>query len=134
MARGGGAGGEGVASLARGLRLRLAENSPLGDPDRILRARVTPADAPGLLAALRRDPLVEAAEPLHMVTALWKPDDPRYAEQWNFRMIGMEKAWDKTRGKGAIVAIIDTGVALENDQKCYRAQDFVDTRFVRGYD
>ena len=43
---------------------------------------------------------VRSAEPLRLVTALWKPNDPRYPEQWNFRMIGMEKAWDKTKGKG----------------------------------
>ena len=40
-----------------------------------------------------------------------RPNDPRYDEQWNFKMIGAEEAWKRTRGKGVVVAVIDTGVA-----------------------
>src|SRR5205823_300892 len=39
-----------------------------------------------------------------------------------------------TRGKKAIVAVIDTGVAFEKDQKCYRARDFDKTGFASPYD
>ena len=68
-------------------------------------------------------------------TGRWTPNDPRYAEQWNFRQIGAEKAWEVTRGKGAVVAVIDTGVAFEtDDQGCYQAKDFRATPFVPGYD
>ncbi len=125
---------EQVAALASRLGVSLAPNSAVSGPRRLMRARVAPERQQALLAQLRRDPLVEAAEPLRYVTALWKPNDPRYEEQWNFRLIGMEKAWEKARGKGAIVAIIDTGVALESDRKCKQAKDFKETKFVRGYD
>src|ERR1043166_463245 len=47
----------------------------------------------------------------------------------------MEKAGDVTRGKGAVVAVIDTGVAFENDSEgCYQAKDFANTGFVPGFD
>ena len=64
----------------------------------------------------------------------WKPNDPRYNEQWNFKMVNAEAAWDVTRGKGAIVAVIDTGVAYKDTRKGKRARDFGDTQFVEGYD
>lgn len=66
----------------------------------------------------------------------WTPDDPRFGEQWNMKLIGAEQAWGKgAAGKGVVVAVIDTGVAFENDDKrCYQAKDFKGTRFVPGYD
>jgi len=33
----------------------------------------------------------------------FKPNDPRYNEQWNFQMVGAEDAWKKSRGKGVVV-------------------------------
>jgi len=87
--------------------------------------RGRPQKREAALAALRADPAVEAAEPEVMfqltpeesnpvpeamsdlpapgrhVRGYWTPNDPRFREQWNFRQIGIEKAWDVTRGKGA---------------------------------
>src|SRR5262249_1184696 len=37
-------------------------------------------------------------------------------------------------GRNVVVAVIDTGVAFEKDSKCYRAKDFAETKFVKGYD
>ncbi len=54
-----------------------------------------------------------------------KPNDPLYEKQWNFRMIDTEGAWERTRGKGAVVAVIDTGVT--------KARDFKQTTFTAGY-
>jgi serine protease len=54
-----------------------------------------------------------------------KPNDPLYDKQWNFRMIDTEGAWERTRGKGAVVAVIDTGVT--------QARDFKQTKFTAGY-
>ncbi len=107
------------------------------------------------LAALRADPSVEAADQIHLyhtpeslnsekplpdTTATqpesnkWRPNDPRYDEQWNFAMVHAEEAWEHNRGRGAVVAVIDTGVAYDNTKKGPRAKDFGDTRFVPGYD
>lgn len=62
------------------------------------------------------------------------PNDPRYNEQWNFRMIGAESAWKRTRGKGVVVAVIDTGVASATTKKGKLCRDFGQTEFVPGYD
>ncbi|MBC8138328.1 MAG: hypothetical protein H8F28_20820, partial [Fibrella sp.] len=53
-----------------------------------------------------------------------RPNDPMYDQQWNFKMVGAEDAWKKTRGKGAIVAVIDTGVAAESTKKGKQCKDF----------
>ncbi|MBC7808069.1 MAG: S8 family serine peptidase, partial [Akkermansiaceae bacterium] len=63
-----------------------------------------------------------------------RPNDPMYDQQWNFKMVGAEDAWKKTRGKGAVVAVIDTGVAAESTKKGKQCKDFNTTTFVKGYD
>ncbi len=63
-----------------------------------------------------------------------RPNDPMYDQQWNFKMVGAEDAWKKTKGKGAIVAVIDTGVAAESTKKGKQCKDFNTTTFVKGYD
>jgi serine protease len=115
--------------------LDLQENSPQSHAARLMHADLSTASAEAALAALRADPAVEYAEPEHLYRAYWTPNDPRFRDQWNFKQIAIEKAWDVTRGKGAVVAVIDTGVAFENDSRgCYQAKDLVQTGFVRGYD
>ncbi|MBI4793011.1 MAG: S8 family serine peptidase [Deltaproteobacteria bacterium] len=42
--------------------------------------------------------------------ALFVPDDPLYAAQWNFPMVQSEAAWDITTGTGVTVAVLDTGL------------------------
>jgi hypothetical protein len=54
---------------------------------------------------------------------LFTPNDSGFGEQWNFQLIQMEEAWDEfpldasgtpRAGEGAVVAVIDTGVAYED--------------------
>jgi serine protease len=127
------------------------------NPAQILTLTAPPSLAPALLSQLRSDPLVEAAEPQHLFkvpeteamaeawrstagspapneSGDWKPNDPRYGEQWNFARINVEKAWPITHGKGAVVAVIDTGVAFGNSARGKRARDFDRTEFVAPYD
>lgn len=63
-----------------------------------------------------------------------RPNDPRYDEQWNFKMVDAEGAWKRTRGKGVVVAVIDTGVAAKTTQRGKQARDFNTTQFTEGYD
>lgn len=64
------------------------------------------------------------------------PDDPLYQFQWNFDQIGAEDAWRTATGKDVVVAVIDTGVAMENapERGITRPKDLDGTRYVPGYD
>jgi serine protease len=123
-----------LQALSARYGLSFRYNSAVGAVDKLLIADVPPGQEAALVARLRKDPLVEAAD-LGARYAINKvPNDPRYPEQWNMRMIGAEKAWDTTAGKGVTVAVIDTGVAIENDDHgCYQAKDFSGTPFTAGY-
>jgi serine protease len=115
--------------------LNLQYNSPPSAADeKLLVGTVPPDQESAILEQLRHDPLVEADSPVYRYEKYWTPNDPRYPEQWNLKLVGAEKAWDKARGKGVVVAVIDTGVAFENDDRCYQARDFAQTKFVKGYD
>ncbi|MEO5679802.1 MAG: S8 family serine peptidase, partial [Acidimicrobiales bacterium] len=38
--------------------------------------------------------------------------EPFAGAQWGLRQVGAEAAWDRTRGRGARVGIVDTGIDL----------------------
>ena len=122
----------GAVSSRLGLSYTL--NSVHARRSGLLLARVAPGREEAVLAQLRRENLVEAAAQNSTYSASWTPNDPRYPEQWNLHRVGAEKAWERSRGKGVTVAVIDTGVAAENDERCYQASDFTETTFTRGYD
>ncbi|MFV8749759.1 S8 family peptidase [Nannocystaceae bacterium ST9] len=42
------------------------------------------------------------------------PNDPMYPLQWHLDAINVPEAWMHTRGRGAVVAVIDTGVAYKD--------------------
>jgi serine protease len=149
---------EALADLGKKLHLSLHWNSETSEQETDVADADLPAgmDLNAELAALRADSRVEAADMVHFFhtppnemvaphpialagksteeSNRWKPNDPRYGEQWNFRMIKTEEAWETTKGEGAVVAVIDTGVAYADTKKGRRARDFADTQFVPGYD
>ena len=43
------------------------------------------------------------------------PDDPLYGQQWMHTAIDIQGAWKQTLGKGAVIAIIDTGVDWQHE-------------------
>ena len=43
------------------------------------------------------------------------PDDPGFEYQWGFSQIGVQDAWEIGRGRGASVAVLDTGVDLTHE-------------------
>jgi serine protease len=53
------------------------------------------------------------------------PNDTCFKYQWHLRQINMPAAWKQGNGKGAVVAVIDTGVTKVGDLR--------DTKFVPGY-
>ncbi|HYI98860.1 MAG TPA: S8 family serine peptidase [Thermoleophilaceae bacterium] len=71
----------------------------------------------------------------------YTPNDPAFPLQWNLggpTGINMPEAWGLARraghpgGRGAVVAVLDTGVAYQRFGRFRRAPDL--RRFVRGYD
>jgi subtilisin family serine protease len=117
--------GELLVHLAPGAP-QLAE-APLGPA---VSARAAPALAPlavqqvrvpagaeaGYAARLRELPGVRAVEANARVQAATVPNDPYFGEyQWNLRQVRAPDAWDLTTGdRRVIVAVIDTGVALDH--------------------
>lgn len=62
------------------------------------------------------------------------PNDPFLAKQaWHFDLIGLSKAWRIGTGKGATVAVLDTGVTGPKS-KYPQVPDLKNTCFVPGYD
>ncbi len=61
------------------------------------------------------------------------PDDPLFARQWHMEMIHTPEAWTITAGKGAIVAVIDTGVAWKDlPGVAKQVPDLAGTAFTHG--
>jgi serine protease len=95
------------------------------------------------LAELRDDPNVAYAVPNYKAHASALPNDPGLRRQWNFLGpfgIGMEEAWELAiqrgapGGRGALVALLDSGVAYERRGRYRRAPDLRRSTFVKGYD
>lgn len=83
--------------------------------------------------ALAKYPAVEYVQPNYVYRAhvfsgigYGSPDDPRYIDQWHFRMINLEEAWELSTGDGVVVAVLDSGVHP-------RGKDGFGNRLLRGY-
>jgi serine protease len=94
------------------------------------------------ISELDDDPNVAYAVPNFIArAAALVPNDPGFRLQWNFSGpfgLNMPDAWSLARqrgapgGRGAVVAVLDTGVAYRNFKRYRRAPDL--RRFVPGYD
>ncbi len=77
------------------------------------------------LARLAADPRVEVAEPVMTMHTFGFPNDPLYEKQWHLRAMGAPAGWSESpRGRGVIVAVIDTGVSV--------VEDLQGTRVLKG--
>ena len=83
-------------------------------------------DVEGAIEKYKNRKDVVYAEPNYIARVASVPNDPYYSYQWHIKQIGAEQAWDISKGSGAIVAVIDTGIA--------RVSDLQNTVFVQGYD
>ena len=96
------------------------------------------------IAELERDPSVAYAVPNWKAhAAAFLPNDPAFRRQWNlFDLFGinMPEAWELAAargapgGHGAVVAVLDSGVAYERYQRFRRAPDLRASTFVKGRD
>lgn len=92
------------------------------------RARSPARDHPVVVATHELGRFQAAATPVP------PPNDPGFPKQWNLPLIQVPDAWSVSRGAGATVAILDTGVAFEDFDRYQRAPDLAGTRFVAGRD
>lgn len=58
---------------------------------------------------LERDPAVESVYYNYVRTASFTPRDPLFRRQYGLKKAEFEEAWNRTRGRGARVAIVDSG-------------------------
>ena len=95
------------------------------------------------IAELRADPNVAYAVPNWRARAAGVPDDPAFRLQWNLSTtfgINVAEAWSLAAGlgapggRGAVVAVLDSGVAYERYGRYRRAPDLRRSTFVRPYD
>ncbi|MCS7221299.1 MAG: S8 family serine peptidase [Anaerolineae bacterium] len=73
-------------------------------------------DIASFVQELGADPEVEYVEPDYIGYPAWDPNDPAYlgGQQWALPRIQAPQAWDITRGQGAVVAVLDTGVDVSH--------------------
>jgi serine protease len=96
------------------------------------------------IGELEDDPNVEYAVPNWRAQAAQAPtNDPAWRRQWNLFSpwgINLGEAWTLARslgapgGRGAVVAVLDSGVAYENRGRFRRAPDLRHSTFVHPFD
>ncbi|MDY0091246.1 MAG: S8 family serine peptidase [Candidatus Vecturithrix sp.] len=130
-----------IQTIAQKYGIVLEYNSIFSKEEALLRFPVgvrSQEQLQSLTQFLTAEKEIEYAEPNYLYQTLKFPNDPMYAKQWNMNMLLMEEAWKIADGKGAVVAVIDTGVAFEDYKDkngvYHRVPDLAQTTFVRGYD
>jgi serine protease len=144
---------EDVKRLGAAAGVDLVLNSVHSDDANLYIAWVDTDQAKRVLDAINITPGVESAE-INMMMSIpgalpvtgmhpsdvpadsaGKPNDPLYQYQWHFDQIDVIGAWKKSTGKGAVVAVIDTGVAYKDKGSQFtQTPDLKGTKFVGGYD
>jgi serine protease len=90
--------------------------------------------ADGTIPAGPSRPEMETGDPEAMKGPRMDPDDPMFPLQWHMEQVRAPEAWamDRGNGDGAIVAIIDTGVAWKDAHGVKALPDLAGTKFVPG--
>lgn len=60
--------------------------------------------------ALEQDPRVEAADYNYLGSPAATANDQYFGRQWGLKRLKVPEAWDQTRGSGAKIAVLDTGI------------------------
>jgi serine protease len=109
-----------VAGNRQGVMLeslrRTASGARVLRANRVMERAELAAMAQTLMAS---DPNIEYAEPDLLLQRQWVPNDAQYAQQWHLSELAggirAPAAWDRARGNGVVVAVIDTGVRPHAD-------------------
>lgn len=123
-----------------GMKLTLHSSDPLASRD--MYTALVPEGSVGTLKAYLQEKhpySVESVSEEHLVKSFdmgmtrWSPNDPLYQFQWHLDAIETEEAWTLSTGRGSIVAVIDTGVALGQRGNLRPVQDLNPTH-IEGFD
>lgn len=114
---------ESLSKVARNAGVTVTDVRGTASGARVLRAERTldAGETEKALAALRGDPAVEHAEPdIRMYATAATPNDPYYPQQWGLHADGwgsihLPAAWDVSKGAGAVVAVVDTGITSHSE-------------------
>ncbi|HXU60683.1 MAG TPA: S8 family peptidase [Polyangia bacterium] len=113
-----------TADQAAAARAKLAADPDVESVDYDSLATIPPDEQAQELTATGSSMEAECAAATHDGGGSF-PNDACFKYQWHLRQIGAPAAWKETNGKGAVVAVIDTGVT--------RVGDLAKTTFVPGY-
>ncbi len=122
-----------VKKLAEKYNLTFKYNSFFSEKTKITLAETDDSRIQEIAAQLSQETGVENAEPSYVYKIFGKINDPLYKYQWNFKKVNAEKAWKYSTGKGAVIAVIDTGAAYENHGKTKKLEDLEKTSFKSPY-
>ncbi|MBB3797930.1 MULTISPECIES: S8 family peptidase [Xanthomonas] len=122
----------------RGRALGLSSSRWLGVGPQLLVAdrALDRVDAETLMRRLAADPAVKRVEVDMLLRPMLVPNDSRLSEQWALGTtsagINVRPAWDKATGRGAVVAVIDTGVTAhpELSANVLAGYDFISDAFI----
>lgn len=100
--------------------------------DRIYEVRYDePIEPFDLCMRIMQDPSVEYAVPKRIHQLTYTPNDPRFNQQAGVRALGIQQAWDISKGsKSVIVAIIDSGTDFEHEDLA--SQIFTNSKEIPG--
>ncbi len=113
--------------------VNLEFNSKVGHKSGVAVAQFD-GDKWSLIDRVRGYSNVEAAEPLYLYEHAWQPNDPSWHHQWNMKKVGAAAAWERSTGRGVVVAVIDTGIAYADHEGFRQVEDLVGARIVPGWD
>lgn len=123
-----------VRSLSDETHLVLRPNSEeMVGEDRLYLVTVPNGDVQRTINLLRGRPHVHNVEINREMHALFVPNDPMYDQQWGMQRVGLQHSSEISCGRGALVAVIDTGVACENHGPYTRLSDLAGTICVPGW-
>jgi len=129
---------EEVMALAKEMRLDLKPHTsePVIDRNLYL-AKVGEGDVPKIQAHVMEHfgSDVESVNEEHLIKSLvWESNDPLRQFQWHFDAIALGEAWTLSTGRRSVVAVLDTGVALDTDESREAVRDLERVSYVEGYD
>ena len=132
---------EEIGEFARSIDLDLEPTSYVGERYTLYKAEVPEGSVPQIHAHIFEhghgtDIVKHVEEKFALDIYGFEPDDPLYQYQWNMRQIQAEEAWTMASGKGAVVAVLDTGISFETDEERNIApvKDLEGNDWTPGYD